>query len=121
MFAALRRCPAALPRSLRTAALSSQSIRISSLPATSALRLPSSRIAKLPASGFHSSAQWQQVAAAAAETHASDGPVTEFSELARRGLVHPNLINTITTQMKLTTMTDVQTRTISEALSGVDV
>jgi ATP-dependent RNA helicase MSS116, mitochondrial len=50
-----------------------------------------------------------------------DGPVTEFSELARRGLVHPNIINTITKQMRLTTMTDVQTRSINEALSGVDM
>lgn len=121
MFGALRRCPATLSRSIPTAALSAPSLRISPLRATGALRLPSSRIARLPTAGFHSSAQWQQVAAAAADTQPSDGPVTEFSELARRGLVHPNLINTITKQMKLTTMTDVQTRTINEALSGVDV
>ncbi|OAL06432.1 DEAD-domain-containing protein [Phaeosphaeriaceae sp. SRC1lsM3a] len=121
MFAALRRCPATLSRSIPTAALCSTSLRVSSLRATSALRLPSSRVSNVPTVGFHSSAPWQQVAAAAVETGGLDGPVTEFSELARRGLVHPNLINTITKQMKLTTMTDVQTRTINEALSGVDV
>ena len=50
-----------------------------------------------------------------------EGPITEFDELAKRGLVHPNLINTITRQMRLTTMTDVQTRTINEALYGTDM
>jgi ATP-dependent RNA helicase MSS116 len=72
--------------------------------------------------GFHHSTRWQQTAAAEQEeAGSSDGLVTEFSELARRGLVHPAIINTITKQMRLTTMTDVQTRTINEALSGVDV
>lgn len=72
---------------------------------------------------FHQSSKWQQIAAAEAHTEqpTQDGPVTEFKELATRGLVHPNLINTITKQMKLQTMTDVQTRTINEALSGIDV
>ncbi|KAH7396878.1 ATP-dependent RNA helicase mss116 mitochondrial precursor [Phaeosphaeria sp. MPI-PUGE-AT-0046c] len=121
MFGALRRCPATLSRSMSTAAFSPRPLFTSSLRATIALRLPSSRASRVPTSGFHNSAQWQQVAAAAAEIGGADGPVTEFSELARRGLVHPNLIQTITKQMKLTTMTDVQTRTINEALSGVDV
>jgi ATP-dependent RNA helicase MSS116 len=72
--------------------------------------------------GFHHSTPWQQMAVAEQdEAGSSDGPVTEFGELARRGLVHPAIINTITKQMRLTTMTDVQTRTINEALSGVDV
>jgi ATP-dependent RNA helicase MSS116 len=123
MFGALRRCPARFSRSLSTAAISSSSLRVSSFRATSALRIPSSRIANATTAGFHHSAKWQQIAAAAAaaETEGSDGLITEFSELASRGLVHPSIINTITRQMKITTMTDVQTRTINEALSGVDV
>jgi ATP-dependent RNA helicase MSS116 len=123
MFGALRRCPTTLSRSLSTAAISSSAFRLSSFRATSALRIPSSRIANATTAGFHHSAKWQQIAAAEAETAEAlnDGPVTEFAELAKRGLVHPNLINTITKQMRLTTMTDVQTRTINEALSGVDM
>jgi ATP-dependent RNA helicase MSS116 len=122
MFGALRRCPARLSRSFSTAAISSGSLRVSSFRATSALRIPSSRITSVTTAGFHHSTKWQQIAAAEEETSTSDdGPVTEFSELARRGLVHPSIINTITKQMRLSTMTDVQTQTINEALSGVDV
>lgn len=101
------------PRALRTPL--SQSSR--------ALRLPSSRLANVSTAGFHHSAKWQQniAQAEAEESIAEDGPVTEFKELAARGLVHPNVVNTITRQMRLTTMTDVQSRTINEALSGVDV
>jgi ATP-dependent RNA helicase MSS116 len=121
MFGALRRCPVTLSRSLSTVAISSAPLRASSLRATSKLRIPSSRLANVTIAGFHHSAKWQQIAAAEANTETVDEPVTEFSELAKRGLVHPNLINTITKQMRLTTMTDVQTRTINEALSGVDM
>jgi ATP-dependent RNA helicase MSS116 len=76
---------------------------------------------------FHQSAKWRQIEAAQAvedqvdQQADLDGPVTRFADLATRGLVHPNLINTITKQMKLETMTDVQARTINEALSGVDM
>jgi ATP-dependent RNA helicase MSS116, mitochondrial len=71
---------------------------------------------------FHESAKWRQVAAAEATAEATaPEPITRFKELATKGLVHPNIINTITQRMKLETMTDVQTRTINEALSGVDV
>jgi ATP-dependent RNA helicase MSS116 len=55
------------------------------------------------------------------EQDIQDGLVTDFKELATRGLVHPNIVNTITKQMRLQTMTDVQARTINEALSGIDV
>lgn len=121
MFGALRRCPATLSRSISTAAICSSAVRVSSFRATSALRIPSSRIANVTSAGFHHSAKWQQVAAAAQEVEDSDGLITEFSELAARGLVHPSIVNTITRNMKITTMTDVQTRTINEALSGVDM
>lgn len=95
-----------------------------SVRATSALRVSSSRLANVTTAGFHHSAKWQQIAAAqeqAEQVINADGPITEFSDLATRGLVHPNIINTITKQMRLTTMTDVQTRTINEALLGTDV
>jgi ATP-dependent RNA helicase MSS116 len=123
MFGAVRRCPTTLSRNL--VSISTRALRTPLSQNSSVLRIPlqTSRLANVSISGFHHSAKWQQIAAAeeAAESIQKDGPVTEFAELATRGLVHPNLINTITKQMRLTTMTDVQARTINEALSGVDM
>jgi ATP-dependent RNA helicase MSS116 len=119
MFGAVRRCPATLARNL--ASVSTRTLRTPLTHNSSVLRIPlqSARLQNVSFAGFHNSAtRWQQEAQ---EEQQSDGPVTEFKELATRGLVHPNLIRTITNQMKLTTMTDVQTRTINEALSGVDM
>jgi ATP-dependent RNA helicase MSS116 len=47
-------------------------------------------------------------------------PITKFKELEERGLVHRNVVRTITDEMKLETMTEVQSRTINEALKGTD-
>jgi ATP-dependent RNA helicase MSS116 len=67
---------------------------------------------------------WRQIAVAeevsTGEAVAQE-PITHFKDLATQGLVHPNIINVITKNMKLDKMTDVQTATINEALSGVDV
>ncbi|KAF2800683.1 DEAD-domain-containing protein [Melanomma pulvis-pyrius CBS 109.77] len=125
MFSALRRCPTTLSRALSSAAFSSTVLRAPVYQSSSALRNSTSRAPRVAIAAFHQSTKWQQHATAeAAEVEqqpAHDGPATEFKELATRGLVHPNLINTITKQMRLTSMTDVQTRTINEALSGVDI
>jgi ATP-dependent RNA helicase MSS116 len=122
MFGAFRRCPATLSRNISSIAVASRTIRTPLTRTSAALRIPSSRIANASA-GFHHSAKWQQIAqeVEAEQALAEDGPATTFAELATRGLVHPNIINTITKQMKIETMTDVQQRTINEALSGVDV
>ena len=51
-----------------------------------------------------------------------EAPVaTKFAELAASSLVHKNVISTITDQMRLNTMTEVQQRTINEALGGGDM
>ncbi|KAF2628735.1 DEAD-domain-containing protein [Macroventuria anomochaeta] len=123
MFGAFRRCPATLSKSISRVAVSSNILRTPLTRTSTTLRIPSSRIANASIAGFHSSAKWQQVAqeVEAEQTIAEEGPATTFAELATRGLVHPNIINTITKQMKIETMTDVQQRTINEALSGVDV
>lgn len=47
--------------------------------------------------------------------------ITKFRELEERGLVHRSIIRTITDEMKLETMTEVQTATINEALRGTDM
>ncbi|KAK5002916.1 hypothetical protein LTR60_006965, partial [Cryomyces antarcticus] len=51
---------------------------------------------------------------------AARSPITKFHELESRGLVHRNVVRTITDEMKLETMTDVQSATINEALKGTD-
>lgn len=123
MFGAFRRCPATLSKSISRVAVSSNILRTPLTRTSAALRTPSTRISNASITGFHSSAQWQQIAeeVEAEQTLAEEGPATMFAELATRGLVHPNIINTITKKMKIETMTDVQQKTINEALSGVDM
>ena len=49
------------------------------------------------------------------------GPVTRFKELVDRGMVCQTVVNTITKDMGLETMTQVQSLTISESLKGQDM
>jgi len=51
----------------------------------------------------------------------SDEPVFKFADLGTRGLVNPNVIQAITRNMGLETMTEVQTATIHAALKGSDM
>lgn len=50
----------------------------------------------------------------------SEEPLREFADLAKQGLVDPTVINTIS-RMGISTMTDVQSRTLRETLKGDDV
>ncbi|KAL5461801.1 hypothetical protein PMIN07_005154 [Paraphaeosphaeria minitans] len=122
MFSALRRCPASLARNISTTALSSRVLRPSLPRSSGATLIAAPRVPAIATAAFHQSARWQQIAAQAADEQPAEvEPVTRFADLATRGLVHPNIVNMLTRQMKLEDMTDVQTRTINEALSGVDV
>ena len=102
---------------------------------------------EISARSFGTSTKWRQVAAAATaheeEAVQSEveqgyslnkpssslqmrrptnyGPVTTFKELAERGMVSGTVIDTLTRQMGLETMTHVQTLTINEILKGHDV
>lgn len=49
------------------------------------------------------------------------GPVTRFQELLDRGMVCDTVVDTITKDMGLVTMTEVQSMTINETLKGIDV
>lgn len=49
------------------------------------------------------------------------GPVTEFKQLRDRGMVCPTVVKTLTEDMGMETMTQVQSLTINETLKGVDV
>ena len=53
-----------------------------------------------------------------AEQH---GSITRFEDLAKRGMVCQTVVDTITKQMGLETMTQVQSLTISESLKGQDM
>ncbi|KAK7521388.1 putative DEAD box RNA helicase hela [Phyllosticta citriasiana] len=120
MFASLRRCPAPLSRALTAATAGRLAARSTSLikplPRNS---VPSS----ISLRAFQSSSRLSQVQAAAAATHPNEQTqrVTKFEDLATHGLVHPNLVKSITRDMGLETMTEVQTASINEALRGDDV
>jgi len=47
--------------------------------------------------------------------------VKTFEELRTFGLAHDVIVNTITKEMKINSMTDVQSATINQALEGVDM
>ena len=49
------------------------------------------------------------------------GPITKFKGLSERRMVCDTLIRTITEDMRLETMTQVQSMTINETLKGIDV
>lgn len=122
MLATLRRCPASLVKNLSSAGLSSKVVRGALSQSSSITWRTTTRVRPVAIATFHHSARWQEAAAAADEASInSEGPVTRFDDLKTRGLVHPNVVDTITKMMKLHDMTEVQTRTINEALSGNDM
>lgn len=49
------------------------------------------------------------------------GPVTKFKDLAERGMVCQTVVDTITKDMGLETMTQVQSLTMNESLKGKDM
>ncbi|KXT16448.1 hypothetical protein AC579_1776 [Pseudocercospora musae] len=48
-------------------------------------------------------------------------PLTKFADLGSSGVLHNNVVRTLTEDMGLETMTEVQSKTINEALKGQDV
>lgn len=50
-----------------------------------------------------------------------DGLVTSFAELAERNMVAKTVVDTLTKDMRLETMTEVQSLTINESLKGGDM
>ena len=92
-------------------------------------QLSSSRISPLATRTFHSSPSWKKPSLAEAEAESaeqeeqpreSNGLITEFQDLADRGLVSEKIIKSITQKMGLKTMTEVQSMTINETLKGSD-
>ncbi|KAF2493402.1 DEAD-domain-containing protein [Lophium mytilinum] len=141
MLAAFRRCPASLPRSISTSVIAPRLLRPAQATSTSAWRSTIS-VSRVSVASLHQSNQWRQHAAeryvveaeveqevnaksppsdGAIDNAVAGGPVTKFEDLATRGYVHKNIVNTLTKDMGLHTMTEVQTRTINEALKGADI
>ncbi|OCL03030.1 DEAD-domain-containing protein [Glonium stellatum] len=141
MLGALRRCPTSLPRTLSSTALTSRVLRAAAFAQPRAAWRPSVSISEFAVAGLHQTTRWQQNTAAYAveaeveqqvnasrppsdaqiDNAVANGPITNFHELESRGLVHKNVIRTITQDMGFDAMTEVQSRTINEALRGSDI
>ena len=97
---------------------------------------------QLPARSFGTSSLWKRYATATqpqedeildedtaeaspsgfeSNAAARDGPVTRFEDLAKRSLVCQTVVDTITKDMGLETMTQVQSLTLNESLKGTDM
>ena len=50
-----------------------------------------------------------------------NGPVTKFKELGDRNMVCGTVVDTLTQDMRMETMTQVQSMTINESLKGIDM
>ena len=124
MLGALRRCAPALSR----AACSSNSIRLLAHETKPALAAINGLSRPVVVRSLHQSIRWRQQQAQSARIgedapvdSTASGPVTAFSDLETRGLVDPVIVNNITQGMGLTDMTEVQSKTINEALKGADM
>lgn len=125
MLTSARRGPAAL-RSLRFA-----SFVPSISQSTRSLRIPKSTFevaqsVKVPRSFSSISRHFQEASALKVDiTNEGDNSApqefTRFEELAEHKIVSKNVINTITKQMNIHTMTDVQRMTLNSCLDGSDV
>lgn len=134
MFTPLRRCPT----SIRWRIISSKASRASPL-ATSQARYPlaasidssvlssyrtfsnTSRFLRNDAATSPAIDAEEEHEAKADGSTAAPGLISKFAELDGAGLIDPTVVRTITQKMKLETMTEVQSRTLNEALKGKDV
>lgn len=101
-----------------------------SLHARPTLQLPKwkpSSISRLPngVRSLHNIPPARSSASAAVQedgpTQSESEPLRKFADLGRHGLVDPEIVDTITSRMRITTMTEVQSKTIRETLKGDDV
>jgi ATP-dependent RNA helicase MSS116 len=73
-----------------------------------------------PIRTFHWTPSLKAVAQQAEAPSDSEERITEFQDLADKGLVNPNVIHAVTDRMNIKTMTEVQSMTINETLKGID-
>lgn len=123
MFNACSRGPASLSRVLRAGS----TLRIpSTRPSTLFLVSKNTTIPSLESRWLHISSQLRQQATGVAAGRTSHDPqkrveITKFDELIEHNLVHPNVVTEITRGMGLSTMTEVQSKTINQSLGGIDM
>lgn len=118
MRRAFQRCVATLPQirpslvgETRVSAL--QIVRLNNVART----LITQR--SIAARAFHSTSL--RAEEAAGDNGGEPEIVSKFAELDSLGLVHPNVVKTITRDMGLETMTEVQSATLHSALKGADI
>ncbi|EMD00362.1 hypothetical protein BAUCODRAFT_80806, partial [Baudoinia panamericana UAMH 10762] len=121
MRRALQRCSASIPR---TFASTSGSVSHNICLQCNVSRIASQSV-RPTRRALHQTSLLRQQAAAAAEAPSSNtnapAPITRFDELGSRNIVHHNVVRTLTQDMGLETMTEVQQATINEALKGTDI
>jgi len=123
MLGALRRGVPALSR-----LASSSSVRLSLSDSRPHIAIANGYLKAVTTRSLHGTVGWrQQVQQVQQEQDENEvqpeesGAITEFNELRKRDLVDAGIINNITRGMGLTTMTEVQSRTIQASLEGTDV
>lgn len=123
MRRALQRCSASLPRTLTSANSSISSSTSLSLRCHVLHNV--ARPSRIAYRSLHQTSllREQAVAADRPEDEASNAPrkITRFEELGTQNIVHDNIVRTLTKEMGLETMTEVQQATINEALKGSDI
>ncbi|PIB02977.1 ATP-dependent RNA helicase mss116, mitochondrial [Cercospora beticola] len=116
MRRAFQRCSASLTRPLSTLTSSPRAAQ-QCLRAQEAVSI--TRTVTFPATrSLHQSSRLRD---AATEQSIATEPVARFTDLGSKNIIHPNVIRAITDDMGIDTMTEVQQRTIHEALKGQDV
>ncbi|QIW97641.1 hypothetical protein AMS68_003159 [Peltaster fructicola] len=113
MRASTQRCSAVLTRALLAVPRSSSGRKAFALNNTRAVRIASSIRA------IHQSCSLRQEAFAAELQDKPATTITRFDEL--ENVLHPQLVKTLTQDMRLSEMTEVQSRTINEAIKGSDI
>ena len=122
MRRALQRCSTSLAAAPRSILRCSHPVAVAST-SLSASRIPLNH-SRILAHHFHSSrGRLQQAEARQDESPQAPldaAPIVKFEDLATQGKVHPHIVRALTQDMGLTTMTEVQARTINETLNGDD-
>lgn len=112
----------AFARCLSLSASSPLNRALQSRTAPQSLRIAAQTSYPATTRSIQSSAILRQTAEAYSSTDADRNvPITRFAELETKNIIHPNVVRTLTKEMGLETMTEVQAATINEALKGTDV
>lgn len=112
----------AFARCLSLSASSPLNRALQSRTTLQSLRIASQTSYPATTRSIHQSSILRQTAEAYTSTDADrDAPITKFADLETRQIIHPNVVRTLTQDMGLETMTEVQAATINEALKGTDV